>query len=215
VVEAPPQARQAVLLEDGTQGQRLGRAQGSALMKFKCAHCQKTTDKPTGHVNRARAAGQRLFCGRRCSGLAKRKHKTKAQRVAEKAAYDRQYRENNTNDLKARRAAAFKRNYDPAKAAVYRKKRMPWHVEYCRRPEYRKWKSEYDRHHRAEKFYGPLAESFMLTQDLNRAIKERMTNYEIAQANGTFGKTQKRRRAAASAEGERGRNRPSESVDLA
>jgi DNA-directed RNA polymerase subunit RPC12/RpoP len=55
-------------------------------MKYRCAHCGKTADKPSGHVNRARENGMKLFCDRRCFGLDRRTEKTKAQRIAEKAA---------------------------------------------------------------------------------------------------------------------------------
>lgn len=186
-------------------------------MKIACAHCGNKSDKPAGAVNRARASGLRLFCNQRCAGLAKKKHKTKAQRVVEKAAYDADYRAKNRRMLKAKKAEYFKRSYEPAKARIERKKRAKAHAEYCRRPEYRRWKRDYDRQLRAKE-YGPLAESYLLCIDLNRVIKKRMTNYEIAQANGTFGKTQKRRRETTSAggvEGGRYRHRTSESIDLA
>lgn len=183
-------------------------------MKFKCAHCGKTADKLTGEVNRARRAGLRLFCGRRCSGLAKRKHKSKAQRVEEKRLYDLAYREANLAMLKAKKHEYFKRTYDPAKAAVERKKRMHLHVEYCRRPEYRVKKSKYDRRYRSKREYGPFAEAAMLAVDLNREVKSRSSNYEIASQNGTLNKTQKRRRET-SAEGGRDRHRASESICLA
>lgn len=176
-------------------------------MKFKCAHCGKTGDKPTGEVNRAEASGLRLFCNRRCSGLAKRTHKTKSQKRAEKKAYDALYRVENLATITAKKRAYFKRTYDPAKAAVERKKRMPLHVEYCRRPEYKRWKKTYDRRHRAEKFYGPFAEVAMLTLDLNREIKGRMNNHDIKWQNQTCNKTQFRRRADKAQERTRPRNR--------
>jgi hypothetical protein len=72
-------------------------------MKFRCAHCGKTAEKPTGEINRARNEGRKLYCGRRCFGLAQRKHKTKAQRKEEKRLYDIVYRASNLermHDLK-------------------------------------------------------------------------------------------------------------------
>lgn len=183
-------------------------------MKFACAHCEKTAEKPAGTVNRARAAGLRLFCGRRCFGLDRRKHKTKAQRIEEKRLYDAAYRAKNLAMLKAKKAAYHKRSYDPAKAAVARKKRMPWHLQYCRRPEYKRWKQGYDRKYRSKRFYGPFAEAAMLAVDLNREVKSRSSDYEIRKANGTLNKTQSRRRET-SAEGERYRHRSSESISLA
>ena len=173
-------------------------------MKFHCAHCGKAADRPAGNVNRSRAQGLRLFCGRRCSGLGRRKGKTKAQKIAEKKAYDAEYRKKNLAMLKAKKHEYFQRTYDPAKAAEYRKGRMPLHVEYCRQPEYKKWKREYDRQLRAKE-YGPFAEVYLLSLDLNREIKGRMTNEEIKWQNGTANKTQFRKRAV---KGGQERSRP-------
>ena len=164
-------------------------------MKFKCAHCGKSGDKPTGEINRAKSAGLRIYCDRRCSGLGRRNGKTKAQRVEEKRLYDLAYRAKNLVLLKEKKRAYFKRTYDPVKAAIDRKKRMPRHVEYCRRPEYRRWKSEYNREHRAKE-YGDFAEAYRLVIDLNREIKGRASNAQIKWENGTTNKVIKRRRDA-------------------
>jgi hypothetical protein len=173
-------------------------------MKYRCAHCGKTADKPSGHVNRARENGMKLFCDRRCFGLDRRTEKTKAQRIAEKAAYDAEYRAKNIEMLKAKKREHHKRTYDPVMAAVVRKKRMPLHVEYCRQPGYKAWKREYDRRYRAAEF-GEFAEVYMLTIDLNREIKGRMTNEEIKWENGTANKAQFRSR---SSNPEKERSRP-------
>lgn len=162
-------------------------------MKYKCAHCGKTADKAAGHVNRARQQGLNLYCNRRCSGLGRRQGKTKAQRIEEKRLYDIEYRKKNLEMLKAKKREYFQRTYDPAKAAVYRKKRMPIHVEYCRQPKYKAWKKEYDRKYRAAE-YGEFAEAYMLTLDLNREIKERDTNEQVKYQNGGTNKAQRRRR---------------------
>jgi len=162
-------------------------------MQITCAHCGRKSDKATGAVNRAKAAGLRMFCNRRCAGLAHRKHKTKLQMREEKAAYDTEYRRLNGKMLKAKKAAWHLATYDPDAARIERKKRMKFHVEYCRRPSYRRWKQEYDRRYRAMEF-GQFADAYKLTLELNREIKSRSTNYEIRQENQTFGKTQKRRR---------------------
>lgn len=161
---------------------------------FKCAYCGTWGEKPIGEINRAKSAGLNLYCNRKHAGLGRRSGKTKAQKIAEKAAYDAEYRVKNRKYLKAMRALYFKQTYDPVKAAVERKKKMPRHVEYCRRPEYREWKSGYDKQYRAKKFFGPFAEAAMLAVDLNRAIKERSTNAEIKWQNKTCNKTQQRDR---------------------
>jgi len=176
-------------------------------MKIKCAHCKKSADKPPGAVNRARKAGLRIFCGRRCSGLGRRKHIPKAVKRVLKAIYDAEYRRQNRAMLKAKKRAYFARTYDPEKARIERKKTMPRHIEYCRRPEYKRWKQAYDRKHLAKKHYGPFAEVVMLTMDLNREIKGRMTNHEIRWQNKTSNKSQFRARAAKEEERSRPRNR--------
>lgn len=172
-------------------------------MKFDCAHCGSQTDKPAGHVNRARANGMKLFCSRKCFGLDRRKHKTAAQKKEEKRRYDIEYRAKNLETIKAKKKAYFQRTYDRKAAAEYRKQRMHLHVEYCRRPEYRAWKREYDRKYRAKEF-GAFAEAYMLTLDLNREIKERTSRHEVKYQNGATNKAQRRKRQAQTEE--RGRN---------
>lgn len=118
-------------------------------MRIRCAHCKKSVERETGHVNRSRKIRAPLYCGRRCSGLGRRKWKPKAQKVAEKRLYDRAYRAKNLKRIKAEKRAYFKRTYDPVKAARERKKRMPRHVAYCRQPRYKAYKSAYDAKRRA------------------------------------------------------------------
>lgn len=162
-------------------------------MKFACAYCGKTADKPAGHVKRSRAQGLRLYCDRKCAGLGRRTGKTTAQKKAEKREYDQRYRALNLARIKANKAAYFKATYDPEKARIDRQRTMARHVEYCRRPEYKAWKREYDRQYRAKEF-GPFAEAYMLTVDLNREIKSRSSDHDIRKANGTLNKRQARRR---------------------
>lgn len=90
---------------------------------------------------------------------------------AEKATYDREYRERNRPLLKAKKAAYFQRTYDPTKAAIERSVKMPKHIEYCRRPEYRKKKSEYDRRKILEG-YGEYAECYLLLRQLKVEIRK-------------------------------------------
>jgi hypothetical protein len=163
------------------------------FIRYKCAHCGKPAAQPVGAVNRARKIGAKLFCGRKCSGLSHRKNKSKARKRQEKKLYDAAYRRKNRELLKAKKAEYFKRTYNPEAARIERKKRAKAHAEYCRRPEYRKWKREYDRRYRAAE-YGPFAEAYMLVIDLNREVKTRMSNYEIRKANKTGNKRQERAR---------------------
>lgn len=164
-------------------------------MKYRCAHCRKWADKPSGHVNRARAAGLNLYCNRRCSGLGRRLGKTKAQKREEKRLYDIEYQAKNRETRLAQKREYHKRTYDPVKAAEVRKARMPYHIEYCRQPAYKAWKREYDRRYRASEF-GEFAEAYRLTIDLNREIRGRATNAEIKYQNGCTNKSQRREREA-------------------
>lgn len=164
-------------------------------MRFKCAHCGKEADKPAAHINRARKAGLRLFCGRRCFGLGRRKHKTKAQRVEEKRLYDAEYRRRNRAMLKAKKHSYFVQTYDPAKARVERKKRAKAHAEYCRRPEYKAYKHRYDAERYAAAF-GEFSEAYKALKALNETIEQKVTDYEIRLQNQTYGKAQRRRREA-------------------
>lgn len=164
------------------------------MVQIRCDHCNKRSERVAGEVNRARKAGLPLYCNRACSGLARRKHRTKAQLIEAKRLYDIEYRKRDPEGRKAARQAYHRATYDPVTAAEHRKKRMQWHVQYCQRPEYKEWKREYDKAYRAEKLYGPFAEAFMLLGDLEAEIASRMSKYEIYLANGTINKALKRRR---------------------
>jgi len=90
-----------------------------------------------------------------------------------KARYDKEYRKKNRRRIKARAAAYFQRTYDPVKAAKERKKRMPYHVEYCRQPWYRAYKREYDKKRRARKF-GAFADAYKVLLQLMKEVKKQM-----------------------------------------
>lgn len=162
-----------------------------------CPICSKQFEAVTGRWNRAQKIGAPIYCGRACSGLARRlvNPPTAMERKAMKAEYDRQYRARNTARLKEQKAAYFKRTYNPAQAAVERKARAHLHAEYCRRPEYKAWKRGYDVRHNAKKDFGDFAEAALLLRGIEQEIDARMTRYEIYQTNGTLNKAQMRRRA--------------------
>lgn len=165
-------------------------------MMIVCAHCRRPADLAAGHVNRSRRLGLLLYCSRRCSGLAKRKHRTKTELKERKRLYDQEYRATNLASITAKKAAYAKATYDPAKARIARRKTMPRHVAYCRQPKYKAYKHRYDAERYARQF-GPFAEAHKVMMALKREIKHRSTDYEIRQENQTFGKSQKRRRADA------------------
>jgi len=163
-------------------------------MEFRCAHCGTLADRPAGHVNRARRLGLNVYCSKECSFVGRRSEETTTEKKAEKRLYDIDYRRKNRALLKAKKAAYHKRTYDPLSAAVHRKKRMPYHVEYCRRPEYREWKKQYDRRYRAEKEYGDLAECFLLVMDIRDECLSQMSDYEIRLSKDGVAKAQRRKR---------------------
>lgn len=145
-----------------------------------------------GHVNRSRKAGLNLYCGRKCTGLAKRRSKT--EKVEAKRIYDLAYREKNLARIRAAKAAAYKANPNRERERAYRQANMARHVEYCRRPEYRKRKAAYDQERRAKIFYGPFWEAALALFALEREIDQRMSRHDIYQANGTINKKLNRRR---------------------
>lgn len=168
-------------------------------MKRICPQCREPFEASTGKARRADKKGAPLYCGRACAGLARRNPNppTEAERKAAKAAYDAKYRALNHEARKAQKAAYYREHRDPEKERAARKARMPKHVEYCRRPEYRAWKSEYDSRYRAQKIFGPFAEAFLLLQDIEREIDSQATRYEVYRANGTLNKALTRKRALA------------------
>ena len=98
-----------------------------------------------------------------------------------KAEYDRKYRKKNRARIKARQAAYFQSTYDPVKAAKERQKKMPEHVEYCRRPEYKAWKKKYDRKRQLSK-YGEFAEAYNILLLLEKEIRRQEPNREVRYA---------------------------------
>ncbi len=166
-------------------------------MRINCAHCQKPRDLHAGHVKRSLARGDNLYCSRLCSGLGRRKNKSKAQKVEEKRLYDMEYRQQNMERITKAKRERHKRTYDPAKEAIKRKAKMPRHVEYCRQPAYRVYKARYDREYRARKEYGEFWECFLLADDIRSEALKRMTDYEIRLSKGTLNKHLQRKRALA------------------
>lgn len=143
-------------------------------------------------------SGPHAFCSQRCTGLRRRQHKSDAEKKSEKRDYDAAYRQKNAERIKALKHAHFQNTYDPEKARVERKKRMPYHVEYLRRrmqdPAYRKAKVDYDIKRRAKIHYGPFADCDLILREIQNAVDARMTDYEIRLQQGTLNKNQNRKR---------------------
>lgn len=164
--------------------------------KTDCPQCSAEFAVKTERLNRALKIGAPLYCGRKCAGLARRLKAppTDAERKEAKRLYDARRRVEKAEEIKAKKCEYFKRTYDPVTAAEKRKEKMPQHIEYCRRPEYKDWKRDYDSRHLAKKKFGEFAEAALLLQNIEREIEERATRYEIYRANGTLNKAQTRRR---------------------
>lgn len=161
-----------------------------------CPQCCASFEALVGRVNRAVKIGAPLYCSKACSGLARRVEKADDQKRAEKAEYDRRRRLEKGDALKAEKRAYYAANRDRLLAvmAEYRKVRMPAHVEYCRRPEYKAKKHEYDMRRNAEE-YGEWAETWRLLLDLEKEIRSQASAYERRVANGYYTRNaQKRRR---------------------
>lgn len=165
-----------------------------SVWPFHCAHCGKLGFQPVRYINRAAKNGVRLFCDRACAGLARRVERTDEEKIAAKAANDAEYRIKNRSRLKAEKAAWYQRTADREKEREYRRENMGRHVEYCRRPEYRKKKRIYDRGYRAKQKYGPFAEAFLTLQELETEIAARASRYEIYAQNGLLNKAKERKR---------------------
>ena len=146
-------------------------------------------------MNRAASIGAPLYCGRECSGLARRSGKTAEQKKAEKAEYDRKRLAELSERIKAEKRAYYEANRGRLleKMAEYRKIRMPHHVEYCRRPEYKAYKHEYDTK-RNEAEYGEFAEAWRLLLELEKEIRSKASAYERRVANGYYTRSAQRRR---------------------
>lgn len=164
------------------------------LVEITCHYCGKTAKKPAYAVNRASRINANVYCDKACASIGRRKNKTMVQKKTEKRIYDKAYRQKNKELLAQKKANYHKRTYNPVAAAIHRKKNMQRHVLYCRRPEYRKKKAEYDRPYRARKIYGEFWESFCLIEDIRREVSSRMTDIEVRKVNGKLNAKQQRRR---------------------
>jgi hypothetical protein len=189
---------------EGREPQRLAfhlcdAQEGGCVMRVTCAQCGHDCDKDAGAVNRARAIGANLYCDRKCAGLARRREVplTEAERKEAKRIYDAKRREGMREELNAKKLAHYYANRERilVEHAVYRKKHMARHVEYCRQPAYKAWKVEYDKRYRANKEFGEFADAFLLLQDVEKEIEQRASKYEIYLSNGTLNKALTRRRA--------------------
>jgi len=156
-----------------------------------CSFCGDVVRQSQSSVRRAVREGKPLYCDRACSGMARRvplDQKKNAKRI-----YDARRRVEKATELRAQKAAYYQRTRDPVKERERRQKNMSGHVEYCRRPEYRAYKADYDRKSRAEE-YGEYAEAYLLLLDLEREIRSRASGYERRKARGYYTRSAQQRR---------------------
>lgn len=159
-------------------------------MKTNCAHCNKEFEIYIGHYNRAKKLGRPVYCDKICSGFGRRKHKTEEQKKREKAEYDKIYSEKNKEKKKRWVVEYRKRPHVKELERQARKRRSAKHSEYCRQPEYKKWKKEYDLQRQAKLKYDEYWESAVALRKIENEIDRHQANME----NQTYNKSQKRKR---------------------
>lgn len=160
-----------------------------------CAFCGNPVKQPAGAINRAVKRGLPIYCDRECAGMARRAPMTMSMRKQQKREYDIAYRAMHADRLKAQKAKHYQLTRDPEKERAVRKARMHLHVAYCRRPEYREWKKQYDKQRKAKQNFGEFAEAALVLESIESEIDARATRYEVGLQNKTINKAQTRRRA--------------------
>lgn len=166
-------------------------------MNVICAQCYKEYECATGHYNRSMKIGAKLFCSQACAGLFRRNKNplTEEQRKAKKAKYDLERRSIHGDRIRKQKRDAYYANHEAhlAKAKIYRKKRMPKHVEYCRQESYKAKKKAYDADRRFKAF-GPFEEVARILDQVEKEISSQASRYDIYKAKGYFTRSAIQRR---------------------
>lgn len=162
-------------------------------MIVRCSYCGGDVEQRTSAINRAVRECRPLYCDRICF-FASRRESLEVKK-AKKAGYDIEYRAANLERIKAGKAAWYAKTADREKERAYRKANMHKHVAYCRRPEYRAYKQQYDAIYRSEREFGEFAEAALILRNVELEIESRATRYEVYAAKETLNKAQTRRRA--------------------
>lgn len=161
-------------------------------MIVKCFYCGADVEKSAGHANRARKLGMYMFCDKKCFGLSRRSLLSNVEKAEQKRLYDMEYRAKNSDTIKQRKDAYYKTPVGRAAQKRNRDNRKEKHKEYIRRPEYKEWKQQYDKVHRAKKLYGEFWESIIILNQIETVIEPERKKSKIQK--GTFNKSQKRKR---------------------
>lgn len=156
-----------------------------------CGSCGAAVRQSKGSINRAVREGKPLYCDRVCAGHARRVSSSYKKR--KKAEYDTRRRTEKAAEISAHKREYYQRTRNPEKERALRQANMERHVEYCRQPEYKAGKAEYDRERRAEE-YGPYGDAYLLLLGLEREIRSRATSYERRRARGYYTRTSQQRR---------------------
>lgn len=162
-----------------------------------CPVCNNQYERYIGHYNRAVQLNKKMYCSKACFSVGRKldfdKHlKTPEQLKAEKALYDKEYREKNAERLKKQKKEAFQIDYkaNPEKYRLERQRRMKSHVEYCRQPEYKAYKKQYDHRYKLELKYGEFWEAASVLVSLENELDSK----QIKLDNGIINKSLKRKR---------------------
>lgn len=171
-------------------------ANGGTLIDFVCDQCGDASQKRAGDYNRSKKNGANLFCSRKCAHESRRIHKSLEQKKEEKRLYDLNRRQALGEELRKQKRAYYQRVKveKPEMLKAARQRRMPKHIEYCRRPEYRAKKHIYDRERYAKKNFGEMWESHVAIMAITEEIESRMSKYEVRLKNKTLNKSLQRSR---------------------
>lgn len=166
-------------------------------MKCECHHCGKVVEISLGQYNyRVVKNGLNVYCNKQCSYLGRRSWKNlpEEQRKLIKYFYDSFIYLADPERFKRESHDWFKKDYakNPEKYRQQRIKRRKEHAEYCRQPEYKKWKQKYDQRYRAKKLYGKFWESAIALRELGNIVDNRQAKADQKSIN----KTQNRKRYA-------------------
>ncbi len=156
-------------------------------MKLVCRHCGKSFKVKENNIGQRKKSirlGLPIYCGRKCSGLGRRTNETKEDKIVHKQWYDlfiRASMSDDERDLRSIQALVlFHLDYraNPEKYRQERQRKMPAHIEYCRRPEYKEWKRSYDEHYRAHKDFGEFAGAAVVLKQIEKIVDSKKIRIE-------------------------------------
>lgn len=162
---------------------------------MKCPHCGNDLNRKQGYVNRAKKLGVPIYCSKKCSGLARRIERTDEEKKKIKSDYDKARRD---GPLKYR-ILEEKRQYakTPTGRAVQKRQRekeyrKKYQAEFIKKPEYVKWKHDYDQQYHAKNKYGEFWEAALVLRKIEEIVLPEKEQIRIQ--NGISNKSQKRKR---------------------